>query len=201
MRAAIRITIMTSEPSIPFQALTALLAGHASMRGDKLAVFELDSGRSVDFRGLADAGNLIAAYLEARGIGRGDRVAVLCDERLEKLLVFLAVWRIGAIACPFHVELRMAPLRALLGYIKPKLVLWHEALNGPAILRGLKLPALRFSRWPDGADELFAATRDLPPGVAIAGTNRPDDVACIFSTSGTTDQPKCVEWDHMGLWL
>ncbi len=26
-------------------------------------------------------------------------------------------------------------------------------------------------------------------------------MACIFSTSGTADRPKCIEWDHMSLWL
>ena len=67
-----------------------------------------------------------------------------------KLLVFLAAWRIGAIACPFHVEMSTGHLRAILGFIAPKLVLWHEALDGEAILDGLGLPAIRFARWPDG---------------------------------------------------
>ena len=29
----------------------------------------------------------------------------------------------------------------------------------------------------------------------------PADEGCIFATSGTTDRPKCVVWDHLGLWL
>ena len=192
---------MTTEPVIPFRPLDALLADHAAARGGKTAIFELDSGRNVDFRTLAEAVDRISAHLEAGGLGRGDRVAILSGERLEKLLVFLAVWRIGAVACPFHVEMSITHLRAILGYIAPRLVLWHEALDGTAILEGLDLPALRFADWPDGEDEFFSAVRSGPPGRPARGANRPDDIACIFSTSGTTDRPKCVEWDHMGLWL
>ncbi len=192
---------MTPEPAIPFRPLHALLADHAAARGDKTAIFELDSGRSIDFRTLAVAVDRISAHLEARGLGRGDRVAILSGERLEKLLVFLAVWRIGAVACPFDVEMGIAHLRAILGYIAPRLVLWHEALDGAAILDGLGLPALRFATWPDGEDAFFSAIRTGPPNRPVRGANGPHDIACIFSTSGTTDRPKCVEWDHMGLWL
>ncbi len=192
---------MTTELAIPFQPLAALLAEHAAARGGKTAIFELDSGRHIDFRTLAESVDRIAAHLEARGLRRGDRVVLLSAERLEKLLIFLAVWRIGAIACPFHVEMGITHLRAILGYIAPKLVLWHEALDGAAILDELDLPALRFADWPDGEDEFFSAIRSGAPGRPVSGTNGPNDVACIFSTSGTTDRPKCVEWDHMGLWL
>ena len=207
---------MTTELAIPFRPLAEVLHGHAAARGEATAIFELDTGRRIDFRTLAKAVDRIAAHLEARGIGHGDRVAVLCAERLEKLLVFLAAWRIGAIACPFHVEMSTGHLRAILRFIAPKLVLWHEALDGEAILDGLGLPAIRFARWPDGdaggdaegdaggdagKTELFAAIGAEPPCAPVKGTNGADDVACIFSTSGTTDRPKCVEWDHMGLWL
>ena len=195
---------MTTELAIPFRPLAEVLAGHAVSRGEKTAIHELDSGRRIDFRALAEAVDRIAAHLEARGIGHGDRVAVLCGERMEKLLVFLAAWRIGAIACPFHTEMSNENLRAILGYIGPKLVLWHGELDGKTVLDGLGLPAIRFARWPEGdagEAELFATIAAEPTFVPVKGTNAPDDVACIFSTSGTTDRPKCVEWDHMGLWL
>ena len=194
------------EPAIPFRPVGAMLAGHAAAHGGRTAIFDLDRGIGVDFAALAEWVDRIAALLEARGVGRGDRVAVLSADRLEKLLVFLAVWRAGAVACPFHAETSAAHLRAILGYIAPKLALWHPSVDGAALLDGLGVPALRFADWPDGGagsgggEELFAALREAGAG-RPAGDYGPEDPACIFATSGTTDRPKCVEWDHRGLWL
>ena len=47
----------------------------------------------------------IAAYLKSRGISKGSRVLLLSDENLEKLLIWLGVWRIGAVICPFNLEI------------------------------------------------------------------------------------------------
>ena len=190
--------------AIPFSTIADLLARHASAHPEKTAIVDLDGGKEIDFAGLLDAVERIAVWLEAAGVGRGDKVVVLADERIEKLLVFLAVWRIGAIACPFHVEMSIPHLRAIVTYIDPRLVLWHADLNGEEIVDGLGYSSVRFSSWPDGdpePGELFASVAALDGTAAPGGTNAATDTACIFSTSGTTDRPKCVEWDHLGLWL
>ena len=190
--------------AIPFSTVAELLARHAREHPEKTAIVDLDGGREIDFAGLRRAVERIAAWLEDTGVGRGDKVVVLADERIEKLLVFLAVWRVGAIACPFHVEMSVEHLRAIVTYIDPRLVLWHADLDGDEIVGGLGYPSMRFSSWPDGGPEpgeLFASVRSRDGGGAPRGTNFATDTACIFSTSGTTDRPKCVEWDHLGLWL
>ena len=46
--------------------------------------------------------------------------------------------------------------------------------------------------------DLPSDTDNLPAAGSEYG---PDDEGCIFATSGTTDRPKCVVWDHLGLWL
>ena len=190
--------------AIPFSTIADLLARHASEHPRKTAIVDLDGGKEIDFAGLREAVDRIAAWLESTGVGRGDKVVVLADERIEKLLVFLAVWRIGAIACPFHVEMSVEHLRAIVTYIDPQLVLWHADLDGDEIVGGLGYPSVRFSSWPDGdaePGELFATVASMNGREALRGTNFATDTACIFSTSGTTDRPKCVEWDHLGLWL
>ncbi|MCY4549418.1 MAG: class I adenylate-forming enzyme family protein [Defluviicoccus sp.] len=190
--------------AIPFRSVAEILARHEAAHPEKTAIVDLDGGKEIDFAGLRAAVERIAAWLAARGVGRGDRVVVLSDERIEKLLVFLAVWRVGAVACPFHVETGIPHLRAIIGYIDPRLVLWQSALDGERILSGLGYDSARFSAWPEGdagPGEVFASAAALDPRRAPAGGNAAADTACIFSTSGTTDRPKCVEWDHLGLWL
>src|SRR4030067_767001 len=54
------------------------------------------------------------ARMAGAGVGRGDRVAILCGECIEKLILMFATWRCGASACPFHAEIAPARLRAIL---------------------------------------------------------------------------------------
>ena len=190
--------------AIPFRSIAEVLAGHEAAHPGKTAIVDLDGGGRIDFRGLRAAVEGLAARLAAAGIRRGDRVVVLADEGVEKLLVFLAVWRAGAVACPFHVEMSIPHLRAIIAHIDPRLVLWHDGLDGEKILAGLDCPAMRFGAGPGGdagAVELFASFAAHGAAAAPDIANAPADTACIFSTSGTTDRPKCVEWDHLGLWL
>ena len=190
--------------AMPFSTIADLLARHAGAHPEKTAIVDLDGGKEIDFAGLHEAVERIALWLERAGVGRGDKVVLLADERIEKLLVFLAAWRIGAIACPFHVEMTVEHLRAIVTYIDPRIVLWDADLDGEEIVGGLGYRSVRFSSWPDGDSEpgeLFAAVAAMEGGGLPRGTNFAADTACIFSTSGTTDRPKCVEWDHLGLWL
>ncbi len=130
--------------AIPFSTVAELLARHAGKHPEKTALVDLDGGKEIDFAALRETVDRIAAWLESTGVGRGGKVVVLADERIEKLLVFLAVWRIGAIACPFHVEMSVAHLRAIVTYIDPRLVLWHTDLDGDGIVEGLGYPSIRF---------------------------------------------------------
>jgi len=81
--------------TIPFQSIGALLAGHAARHPDMIAIFDLESGNNMNFSSLRDAVERIAALLEKLGVGPGDQVALLCDERIKKIMIFLAIWRIG----------------------------------------------------------------------------------------------------------
>jgi len=53
------------------------------------------------------------------------------------------------------------------------------------------------------ADEFFTLLASYPEGAGadIAGENGPEDLACIFCTSGTTSKPKSVVYNHMSYWL
>lgn len=186
-----------NDMDIPFRPIGELLSGYAARHPDKEAIVDLDAGLSMDFAGLSDAVERIASLLEIRGVGPGDRVALLCDERIEKLLVFLAIWRVGAVACPFHVESGIDHLRAILDHIAPTLVLLHQELDGVLPVSDKIIP---FGDW--NPDDQSPGLFSMNPGDHVAaGGNGPHDIACIFSTSGTTDRPKCVVWDHLGLWL
>lgn len=186
---------------IPFRTLGAALADFADRHPDKLAIHSIDQGRSIAFAPLRELVDRTAARMKALGVHRGSRVAILSGECLEKLVLMFAAWRCGATACPFHAEIAPAHLRSILARIAPRLVVWRRGdLDGEALTAGLSCPSMPFTSLDD---RLFAPGAEESAGrLAEAGQEYgAADEGCIFATSGTTDRPKCVVWDHLGLWL
>ena len=103
---------------IPYEPVADLLAKYARRDPDKTAIVDLETGTAISFGQLERVAIDIAADLKSRGMRKGSRVLVLSDENLEKLLIWLGVWRIGAVVCPFNLEInekQMVPLTAALG--------------------------------------------------------------------------------------
>ena len=187
---------------IPFRTLGAAFADFAERHPEKTAIHSIDQASSVTFAELRDMTDRVAARMMAEGVGRGDRVAVLAGECLEKLILMFAAWRCGASACPFHAEIAPDHLTSILQTIDPALVVWRrDDLEGQTLTDALTCPTYEFS----AQDETVGFFADLPMNTASLpkpGTEySPDHEGCIFATSGTTDRPKCVVWDHLGLWL
>jgi acyl-coenzyme A synthetase/AMP-(fatty) acid ligase len=184
---------------IPFRTLGAAFADFAERHPDKLAIHSIDQQLSIAFGPLRVLVDRTAARMRALGVRRGSRVAVLAGERLEKLVLMFAAWRCGATACPFHAEIAPEHLRSILVTIAPALVVWRRGdLDGEALTAGLPCPSVTFASLDDEIFAPGARVDQLSPAGQEYG---PEDEGCIFATSGTTDRPKCVVWDHLGLWL
>src|SRR4029079_211009 len=156
----------------------------------KTAIVDLESGTAIDFGQLDRAAVDIAAYLKSKGLKQGSRVLVLSDEYLEKLLIWMGVWRIGAVMCPFNLEINEKQMVGLTAALRPELILYHKDINVAALVGDAPAPRVRFGAWSasgvkDPQDEFFAG---LPRGDAasLPDRNEASDMACIFCTSGTT---------------
>jgi acyl-coenzyme A synthetase/AMP-(fatty) acid ligase len=185
---------------IPFRTVGAALRDYAGRHPGKTAIRAVDQDLTIDFAALLGAVEDSAARMAAMGVRRGDRVAILSGECAEKIVLMLAAMRCGASACPFHHEIAADHLGAILRAISPVLVLWREDVDGTSLTAGLDCRKAAFSPMASGTG-FFAEPADrtlLPPAGREYG---PGDEGCIFATSGTTDRPKCVVWDHLGLWL
>jgi acyl-CoA synthetase (AMP-forming)/AMP-acid ligase II len=191
---------------IPFEPVADLLARYGARYPDKTAIVDLDSGTSISFGELDQITIDIGAYLKSRGIGKGSRVLLLSDENLEKLLIWLGVWRIGAVICPFNTEINEKQMVELATALDPALVVYHKDIDVATMVGNSRAPRVRFSAWATGGaadaqDEFFSG---LPRGrnaADIPERNNADDVACVFCTSGTTARPKIVVYDHAAYWL
>lgn len=198
------------ELALAFESTRSVLAKWRDRDADKVAIVDLDqNGKSITWGQLAVEADRVAHYLAENGVKPGDKVALLADEVIEKLILWMGIWRYGAAVCPLNVEMNEVHLVEILEGIKPALTLWHEDLDGPKITAGLKTPVRRFASWTDAStdtvdpDNLFGELSLLPAGTGadIPHENGPEDLACIFCTSGTTSKPKSVVYNHMSYWL
>ena len=193
------------ELKIPYEPVADLLAKYAWRDPSKTAIVDLESGTAIDFGRLDRIAIDIAAYLKSKGIKKGSRVLVLSDENIEKLLIWCGVWRIGAVICPFNLEINEKQMVSLTEALKPSLILYHKEIDVKAMVGDAPAQRVRFGAWSaDGAkdpqDELFVA---LPKGDAaqLPERNEASDTACIFCTSGTTARPKIVIYNHAAYWM
>ena len=65
-----------------------------------------DSDASISYGEVEAASTRLRVELAARGLGPGDRVALLLGNRPEFLLALLAAWRLGAIVVPINTAYR-----------------------------------------------------------------------------------------------
>jgi acyl-coenzyme A synthetase/AMP-(fatty) acid ligase len=190
---------------ISYEPVADLLAKYAKRDPKKTAIVDLESGTAINFGQLDWIAINIAAYLKSKGIKKGSRVLVLSDECLEKLLIWFGVWRIGAVICPFNLEINEKQMVSLTAALKPALILYHKDIDVDAMVGDAPAERARFGAWSGGGvkdpqDELFVA---LPKGDAAQLPERNDaaDTACIFCTSGTTARPKIVIYNHAAYWM
>ena len=187
---------------IPFRTLGEAFSDYVARHPTKEAIHSIDQNISLDFRQLNTFVERTATAMVRNGVRKGDRVAILSGECVEKLILMFAAWRCGASACPFHAEITAEHLKTILITIEPTLLIWRaDDVDGEAIQEALSCPSFSFTALSE-KHGFFANLPQkcgdlLPPGSEYG----PDDEGCIFATSGTTDMPKCVVWDQMGLWL
>jgi acyl-coenzyme A synthetase/AMP-(fatty) acid ligase len=207
LEAIVAHQFIQPELAIPFLSIRGVLDKYRQQHPNKISLYDLEQDRSISWGKLADNADQIARYLVSRGIQKGDRVGLLADESLDKMIIWMGIWRLGAVVCPLNVEINSGHIKELLQSIEPKLTLWHTDLDGAALTDGVGGEVMRFDRWGDGTitgtdqAEFFTAVAATDNQIAVETENGPDDISCIFCTSGTTSRPKCVVYNHMAYWL
>jgi acyl-CoA synthetase (AMP-forming)/AMP-acid ligase II len=138
---------------------------------------------------LEDRSVRLAAAFAARGIRRGDRVAMLSENRVEYVEVMLAAARLGAVVACLNWRLTPREIDECLDVVTPSLVVVsprHQDL----------LPAItddRRGRLVIGAEfEAFVAS-GAPASAEVVD---PEDPLLVIYTSGTTGRPKGAAISH-----
>jgi acyl-CoA synthetase (AMP-forming)/AMP-acid ligase II len=193
-RSGSRAPLEEPDPA-KWRSVARLVRAHAARTPDKPALVSIDQGVELSWRDLHLWCNRLAGLLAAKGIGRGDRIAVLGENTLELAILYCAVLYAGATFCVVNTEINASHLREMLARLEPKLVLWHGELDPAALGEGAPGERMRFGD-PQGDGALFSAAARYPDAPDPPDRVRPDDHAVISFTSGTADKPKGVIHDH-----
>ena len=190
---------------MPYETLADLLERHRKRDATKTAIVDISHGTQIDFGQLDQIATDIAVHLKSLGITKGSRVLVLSHPRIEVLLIWFGLWRMGAVVCPFEVEINAKQMEALVAALNPSLILHHKDID-IAELTGEACgaaPRIRFGNWSgvDDEDEFFRRLQTGSSKSDVPERNEPADIAACVCTSGTTARPKIVVFNHAAYWM
>jgi acyl-CoA synthetase (AMP-forming)/AMP-acid ligase II len=143
---------------------------------------------------LADRARAMAAGLDALGVGRGERVAVVSHNSARLLESFFGVCSYGRVLVPVNFRLAAAEVEYIVGHSGASVLLVDPELDEH--LAGVTAKH-RFVLGKDSDDAL------LRPGTDPVPWEQPDEdaTATINYTSGTTARPKGVQITHRNIWV
>jgi acetyl-CoA synthetase len=143
------------------------------------------SVRELDWGELQDLANRAAHTLAGRGVGRGDRVAVVLPPTPEAAAIFFGVWKLGAILLSMSVLYGDDGIEHRLSDSGARLLV-TDAANAP-----------RFDRpWAPDTLVLDEVTLSAASTEHVCADTSADDPAQLYYTSGTTGLAKGIVHAH-----
>ena len=158
-----------------------------------------------------------AAFLDARGVGAGDRVAILSENRPEWAVADMAAQMLGAVTVALYATVPAGQVAAIVRDSGAKVLVVSTGLqlrkadraydDCPALVSLVSMaeprkarPATPIVTWAaalaEGARQRAAEADRLD---RLADAVSPDDLSALIYTSGTTGEPKGVRMTHRNL--
>jgi long-chain acyl-CoA synthetase len=178
-------------------------------RQDAFAGKENGQWKTWSFKKFVDHAHLLAAGLIGSGIQRGDRVAILANNRPEWNVIDFGAQLSGAILVPVYPTISEADLAFILTDSESKIVFVSSKdifEKAQAAIKNSSNPPQLFAidDFPgaDSWNKILEKGKADPQADTIAAVKRDvvtDDVFTILYTSGTTGTPKGVMLTHKNL--
>jgi long-chain acyl-CoA synthetase len=153
----------------------------------------------------------LATVLASWGVGKGDRVALLSENRWEWPVTDFAVLALGAVDVPLYMTLTPEQVGYMMRDSGAKVAVVSNGEQYDKLVAAGDLPALEHVVVMDegefpGADS-FSVLMEKAPDMrerdaefdAMVRAVKPEDLATIIYTSGTTGEPKGVMLTHGNL--
>jgi long-chain acyl-CoA synthetase len=212
----------TAAPATGAMTLNHIFAQRVTSSGEKVALRRKvqNTWQDVTWTGYRDAARKVGLALLARGVGRGDAVALLSESRAEWVYCDMGILGINAITVPIYHSSTGPEVEFILHDSGAKVLILENLDQWDKVRGRLKdIPALEQIVLIDTADtqktsaasapwqadervttyEKFlslAEGQDPEKWNEAASSARPDDVITFIYTSGTTGNPKGVVLTH-----
>jgi crotonobetaine/carnitine-CoA ligase len=144
---------------------------------------------TLSFAGTANGVGRLAERLREAGVRRGDLVVVTTRTTPPYLLCWLALSTIGAVTVPTDPSGTPDELAGLVAQVRPRLLVTDGGLRPLVEKASEELAQLDLDTDMDD-------WRSTDPGPSIPLDIRPDDLAVLIPTSGTTGRSKLVMQTH-----
>jgi long-chain acyl-CoA synthetase len=172
--------------------LADLLGDSARSHPSKSALIVASSGETIPYSEMNAEADRVAAGLAARGIRKGDRVAIGMHNVPHFAYAYFGILRAGAVVVPLNIMLTPAELGRVLKDSGAKAILAAPPFADAAATAASSAGIDVFST--DGWDALGPRVDSFDP-VSVES----DDLAVLAYTSGTTGEPKGAMLTHGNL--
>lgn len=200
--------------------LPALLARRAERTPRRVALREKEFGiwQEITWADYLDRVRRFSLGLAALGVRQGDRIAIVGDNRPEWTIAQLAAQTLGALPLGLYQDAVAAELAVLLEAASPRVVVAEDQEQVDKVLEVREgLPALEHIVHYDDrglhgyeapglvpfedAEALGAEAHARSPDAFARklAAVKPDDIALLCTTSGTTSRPKLAMLSHANL--
>jgi acyl-CoA synthetase (AMP-forming)/AMP-acid ligase II len=153
-----------------------------------------ESWGSLSFEELARRAKAQAAGLDALGVGRGDRVAMVSHNSARLLAAYSGVSGYGRILVPINFRLTAAEVGYIVEHSGAKVLIVDPELDDA--LSEVKVDGPRYVMGTESDEELYRFGVEPEPWEADESA-----VATLNYTSGTTARPKGVMLTHRNCWV
>ncbi|WP_257462766.1 acyl--CoA ligase [Archangium lipolyticum] len=152
--------------------------------------------------GLRELARRTVAALNALGIGRGDRVALVLPNGPEMATAFVTI-ACGATTAPLNPAYRAEEFEFYLSDLNARALVIQQGMESPAraVAAARGIPIIELVPDASGPAGVFTLKpeRPLSGTPARAGFAGAEDVALVLHTSGTTSRPKIVPLRHVNV--
>lgn len=199
-------------PVYPIATLRDLVLESARRYGDRDALAEKSGGsyRPIQYSRLCEEAKALGTGFLELGLGKGDRLALLAENRIDWSLTYLAAVGSGLVVVPVDKDLKEHDIRHILAYSGARAVVVSETYLRMVQEYRSGLPALQvviaMDTDGDAGDTRLAHLLALGNRLKAEGDRRfleqtltPDDSAAMIFTSGTTGSAKAVLLSHGGI--
>ncbi len=202
------LRFLGNEKAIAKLPYPVFFSQQAATHADRILIRHED--RQITYRAFDEAANRIANFLISEGVGRGDTIALLMENRPEYLLYQLAITKTGGAAALINNSQKGAALIHSINLVDAKAAIVGEerldaynAVRGelstqqaPYIVPDLDTLESEGSAFTDGSNIVSAARNSSSSCPDTVNDIVPEDPAWYIYTSGTTGLPKASVQNH-----